>query len=117
MELGTDYKFRDDLFNAKEAGSTVPIELTLDPFAGVVYRYTTVTFKMGEDNIPRLLYDYEIIKTNDLSMTTLRKNEKFNAALGLILNTVLLESSEVEGVSETRTNDTEEPDQGPELHS
>jgi hypothetical protein len=117
MELGTDFKFRDDLFNAKEAGSTVPVELMLDPFAGIVYRYTTVTFKMGEDDIPRLLYDYEIIKTNDLSMTTLRKNEKFNAALGLILNSLLLESSEVEGVSETRTNDTEEPNQGPELHS
>lgn len=117
MELGTDFKFRDDLFNQKEAGSTVPIELTLDPFAGVVYRYTTVTFKMGEDDIPRLLYDYEIIKTNDLSMTTLRKNEKFNAALGLILNTLLIDSSEAEGVSETRTNDTEEPDQGQELHS
>jgi hypothetical protein len=117
MELGIDYIFRDDLFNAKEAGSTVPVELVLDPFKGIVYRYTTVTFKMGEDNIPRLLYDYEIIKTNDLSMVTLRKNEKFNATLGLILNTLLLDSSEAEGVSETRTNDTEEPDQGQELHS
>ena len=117
MELGTDFKFRDDLFNVKEAGSTVPIELVMEPFTGVVYRYTTVTFKMGEDDIPRLLYDYEIIKTNDLSMTTLRKNEKFNAALGLILNTLLIDSSEAEAVSETRTNDPEELDQGRELHS
>jgi hypothetical protein len=111
MEVGIDYKFRDDLFNQNEEGTTVPIEIMVDPFAGIVYRYTTVTFKMGEDNIPRLLYDYEIIKTNDLSMTTLRKNEKFNAALGLILNTVLLESSEVEGDSEIRTNDTKELNQ------
>ena len=112
MELGTDYKFRDDLFDAKQEGTTVPIELILDPFAGVVYRYTTVTFKMGEDEIPRLLYDYEIIKTNDLSMVTLRKNEKFNAALGLILNTLLLDASEQEnGMNvETRTNDTEKSD-------
>ena len=117
MQLGTDYKFRDDLFNAKEDGSTVPIELTLDPFTGVVYRYTTVTFKMGEDNIPRLLYDYEIIKTNDLSMTTLRKNEKFAATLGLILNALLLDSSEAEGMSETRTDDIKEPDQGQGLHT
>ena len=111
MQLGIDYKFRDDLFNAKEAGSTVPVELTLDPFTGVVYRYTTVTFKMEEDNIPRLIYDYEIIKTNDLSMMTLRKNEKFNAALGLILNTLLLDASESEGDSETRTDNHKEPDQ------
>ena len=111
MEMGTDFKFRDDLFNVKEDGSTVPIELTLDPFAGVVYRYTTVTFKVGEDDIPRLLYDYEIIQTNDLSMVTLRKNEKFNTMLGLILNTLLLDASEAEGMSEAGTNDTKEPDQ------
>ena len=110
MEIGVDYKFRDDLFNSKEAGSTCPIELELDPFKGIVYRYITVTFKMDEDNIPRLLYDYEIIKTNDLSMITLRKNEKFNATLGLILNALLLDASEAEGASETRTDDNQEPD-------
>jgi hypothetical protein len=111
MELGIDYKFRDDLFNAKEAGSTVPIELTLDPFSGIVYRYTTVKFKMDEDNIPRIAYDYDIIKTNELSMVTLRKNEKFNATLGLILNALLLDASEAEGASETRTNDPKESNQ------
>ena len=110
MELGKDFSFRDDLFNAKEDGSTVPIELILDPFAGVCYRYTTVKFRMDEDNIPRIAYDYEILKTNDLSMMTLRNNEKFNTVLGLILNALLLDASEVEGASETRTNDTKEPD-------
>ena len=111
MEAGTDFKFRDDLFNAKEEGTTCPIELILDPFAGVVYRYTTVRFKLGEDDIPRLQFDYEIIQTNDLSMMTLRKNQKFNDAVGLILNTLLLDASEAEGASETRTDDTKEPDQ------
>lgn len=111
MELGTDYIFRDDLFDPKKDGTTVPIELKLDPFTGVVYRYTIVTFKMDEDNIPRLLYDYEIEKTNDLSMVTLRKNQKFNEVLGLILNSLLLDASEAEGMSEVRTNDTKEPDQ------
>jgi hypothetical protein len=110
MEMGTDYKFRDDLFNAKEDGSTCPIELLIEPFVGVVYRYTTVTFKMGEDNVPRLLYDYEIIKTNDLSMTTLRKNEKFATTLGLILNVLMLDASEAEGASETRTDDNQKSD-------
>ena len=110
MELGTDWVFRDDLFNAKEEGTTVPIEILVDPFAGVVYRYTTVGFKMGEDNVPRMQYDYEIIKTNDLSMITLRKNAKFNTMLGLILNNLLLDASEAEGASETRTNNTEKSD-------
>ena len=89
MELGIDYKFRDDLFNDKEDGSICPIELMLDPFTGIVYRYTTVKFKLGEDDIPRISYDYEFIKTNDLSMVTLRKNEKFNTTLGLVLNALL----------------------------
>lgn len=111
MQVGSDYKFRDDLFNPKEDGSTVPIELMIDPFAGVVYRYTTVGFKVGEDDIPRIQYDYEIIKTNDLSMITLRKNEKFNTMLGLILNAMLLDlgdASEVEaGANNTKESDTE----------
>ena len=111
MELGIDWIFRDDLFNPKEDGSTVPIELLVDPFAGVCYRYTYVKFRMDEDNVPRIGYDYEILKTNDLSMMTLRKNEKFNTVLGLVLNTLLLDASEAEGESETRINDTKEPNQ------
>ena len=111
MEIGVDYKFRDDLFDAKKEGTTVPIEILVDPFAGVVYNYTTVKFRVDENDVPRIGYDYEIIKTNDLSMVTLRKNEKFNAMLGLILNTLLLDSSEAEGMSETGTNDTKEPNQ------
>ena len=111
MELGIDWKFRDELFNPKEDGSTVPIELLVDPFAGVCYRYTYVKFRVDEDNVPRIGYDYEILKTNDLSMMTLRKNEKFNTVLGLVLNTLLLDASEAEGESETRINDTKEPNQ------
>lgn len=115
MEVGTDYTFRDDLFDDKAEGSTCPIELKLDPFAGVVYRYTTVTFKMEEDNIPRLIYDYEIIKTNDLSMMTLRKNEKFNSILGLILNAMLLDLGDSES-NEIRANNPQESDTEGRLH-
>lgn len=115
MEAGTDYKFRDDLFNPKETQSTVPIELMIDPFAGVVYRYTTVRFKVGEDDVPRIQYDYEIIKTNDLSMMTLRKNQKFNDILGLVLNAMLLDLGDVEP-NEIRTNNPEEPDSEGVLH-
>ena len=113
MELGTDYKFRDDLFNAKEEGTTCPIELTLDPFTGIVYCYTTVKFKLGEDDIPRIQFEYEIIKTNDLSMMTLRKNEKFNQTIGLILNALLLDAADQEnGMDiETRTDNPEESNQ------
>ena len=116
MEMGTDFKFRDDLFDSRKEGSTVPIELMLEPFTGVVYHYTTVSFKVGEDDVPRISFEYEIDKTNDLSMTTLRKNEKFITTLGLILNSLLLDASEAEGVSETGTNNSKEPDQERGLH-
>ena len=115
MEAGTDYKFRDDLFNPKEDGSTVPIELMVDPFAGVVYRYTTVGFKVGEDDIPRIQYDYEILKTNELSMITLRKNEKFNTMLGLILNAMLLDLGDASEV-EAGANNTKESNSEGRLH-
>ena len=116
MELGTDWKFRDDLFDSKEEGSTVPIELLLEPFTGICYRYTVVRFKMTEDNIPRLQYDYEILKTNDLSMVTLRKNQKFNDALGLILNAMLLDLGDA-SESEIGTTNPKEPDTEGGLHA
>ena len=110
MEAGIDYKFRDDLFDDKKEGSTVPIEILVDPFAGVVYNYTTVSFKVGEDDVPRIGYDYNIIKTNDLSMMTLRKNEKFNTMLGLILNAMLLEMADAESEVAIRTYNPEKSD-------
>lgn len=116
MELETDFIFRDDLFDSKADGTTVPIELKVDPFAGVVYRYTQVKFKLGEDNVPRMMYDYEIIQTNDLSMMTLRKNQKFNTVLGLVLNTLLLDASEAEAASADRTNNSKESDQERTVH-
>jgi hypothetical protein len=116
MEAGIDYKFRDDLFDEKKEGSTVPIEIMVDPFAGVVYNYTTVSFRVDENDIPRIGYDYEIIKTNDLSMMTLRKNVKFNTMLGLILNAMLLEMADAEGELETGTNNTKESDKKRDLH-
>lgn len=113
MKLGIDYKFVDDMFDAKSDGTTVPIELLEKPFNGIIYRYTQVAFKMDGD-IPRMLFDYEIIKTNDLSMMTLRKNEKFNTILGLILNALLIEAAEVG--DEARTNNIEESDSNTELY-
>ena len=117
MILGTDYKFRDDLFDSKTDGTTVPIERTLDPFTGIVYLYTRVAFRM-DGEVPRMMFDYEIIKTNDLSMMTLRKNEKFNSILGVILNTLLLEAAEAgeDETDETGNNDLKEPDSAADLH-
>lgn len=109
MKLDEDYKFRDDLFNKNKEGTTVPIEILIDFYAGVVYRYTTVTFKVDDDNIPHLQFSYEILDPKKFSEMKLRQDERFSQIIGMILNTLLLESSEEEGVSETRTDDNQEP--------
>lgn len=116
MKLGIDYKFRDDLFDAKKEGTTVPIELLVDPYQGVVYNYTTVKFKMEEDGVPKIQYDYDIIDLGKFSMVKLRKDEFFWKNLGLILNELLLEASEAEGVSENRTDHNKELDQERDVH-
>ena len=109
MKVDVDYKFRDDLFNAKETGSTVPIEILVDFYAGVVYRYTTVTFKMDEDNVPHLQFSYDILEPKKFSELKLREDMRFAKLVGLILNALMLESADEEGVSETRTDDNQEP--------
>lgn len=116
MKLGIDYKFRDDLFDAKKEGTTVPIELLVDPYQGVVYNYTTVKFKMEEDGVPKIQYDYDIIDPGKFSMVKLRKDEFFWKNLGLILNELLLEASEAEGASENRTDHNKELDQERDVH-
>jgi hypothetical protein len=119
MILGTDYKFADEFFNPNEDGSTVPIELLVDPFKGVVYRYTKVSFKM-DDDIPRMLFDYEIIKSKDFSLMTLRKNEKFNQVIGVVLNAMLLDVADAEtkdnNSNEVRDNDTQKSDTTGGIH-
>jgi hypothetical protein len=109
MKVDVDYKFRDDLFKAKEDGSTCPIEILVDFYAGVVYRYTTVTFKMDDDGVPHLQFSYELLETKKFSELKLRQDSRFIQMVGLILNALMLEASEEDGESETRTDDNQEP--------
>ena len=111
MKVDVDYKFRDDLFDPKKEGATVPVELLVDFYAGVVYRYTTVTFKMEEDGIPHLQFSYELIDTKKFSEMKLRQDDRFAKIVGLVLNALMLESSEEEAMSEIRTDDNQELNQ------
>lgn len=104
MILNVDYKFRDDLFDSEKAeyGDTIPIELMVGAFRGVVYRYTTVAIKELENGEPRLQFSYEILKTveddGDHSMTEddLRSNEYFEKFIGTVLNAIMLDSLDIE---------------------
>lgn len=103
MELNKDYKFRDDLFDKRAEGSTVPIELLLDPYHGVCYRYTAVKFVEKEDT-PIMQFAFEILNPGKFTEMTLRKDNFFMTHLGVILNALLLETA---GVNEDGTDNTE----------
>ncbi len=110
MILNEDYKFRDDLFDPKKDGTTCPIEILTQPYTGVVFRFTTVQFKLDEDNIPRLRFAYDLTETKKFSEMKLRQDEYFVKHLGLILNAVLLEMEEMNDIA-NRTDDHQEPNQ------
>lgn len=101
MILGEDFKFRDDI---KE--ETVPIELMLDKYKGVVYRYKQVKVLENKNETATVKFDYDLLEKGDYTDTKLRKDKKFEEALGLILNTLILEV-----VDEDRKNDSKKSDQ------
>ena len=102
MILGEDFKFRDDLKQ-----DTVPIELMLDPYKKIVYRYTKVGVKENDNETATLRFDYELYEMGDHTETKLRKDKRFSETLGLVLNTLILEAGE----DEHRKDNTEKSDQ------
>lgn len=104
MIAGEDYKFRDDMEN-----NTVPIELLTEPYKGVILRYTTVAIQEEEDGNAKLKFDYELFETGEHTMVSLRKDDKFQQHIGLILNAMILESLEAPD-NELGEYYTEEPD-------
>lgn len=104
MIVGTDYKFRDDM---KE--DTVPIELLTDPYKGVILRYTQVSIHEEANGTARLKFDYELFETGDHTMTKLRNDKNFSQHVGLILNAMILDITDMETEkNESGTNDSEE---------
>ena len=114
MKLGTDFKLRDDSFSKEkyDAGETLPIELLVSPYEGVVYRYTRVALVENENKDGAVMkFDYEIIDPGKFSMVKLRGDNYFNKAIGLVLNEILLDYMEgAENGAENRGNDTTKPD-------
>jgi hypothetical protein len=103
MKIGEDYKFRDDMKNF----DTVPIELLIDPWQGVILRYTQVGIKEQEDDTAVLKFQYDLIEMGNHTETNLRRSKKFEEFVGLILNHMILEVSEHDGTKSGKDN-TEE---------
>lgn len=119
MRLGKDYIYRDDLFNPKEEGTTVPIQLLVEKFEGIVYNYGSISFNVGppEEEVPKVKFEYNIIETPNMSMAELRKNHRFNYVLGEVLKSILLDLVELDrGMDENRTDNPEKLDSKGKLY-
>lgn len=92
MKEGEDFKFRDDLQENEK--DTVPLEITFGPYSGTIFRYTVVQLQEEPENFTgaRLKFQYEILDAGKHTETKLRSDERFSSHIGILLNTLLLES-------------------------
>ena len=103
MIIGKDYLLRDDLY---EEDKTLPIQLLTGPYKDVILRYTTVSIKEMENDQAKMLFDYDLLEMGDHTETSLRKDVKFIQHIGLVLNTMILETLEEKDA--IRENDSTE---------
>lgn len=94
MNIGEDYKFRDDLI--KDPKATVPIELLTGPYKGVVYNYTEVAVKEMEDGTAKMQFSYDLHQMGEHTETSLRRDQMFTQHIGLVLNRLILETVDAE---------------------
>lgn len=103
MLIGKDYLLRDDLY---EEDKTLPIQLLTGPYKDVILRYTTVAIKEMEDDQAKMIFDYDLLEMGNHTETSLRKDVKFTHHIGLVLNTMILETLEEQNAA--RENDSTE---------
>lgn len=103
MKIGEDYKFRDDM----KDHDTVPIELLMEPWQGVILRYEKVGIKETNDGTATLQFSYELLEMGNHTETNLRRSKKFEECAGLILNNMILEVAEHDAAKSGK-DDTEE---------
>ena len=88
MEIGNDFKLRDDLQNY----DTLPVEILTGPYKGVIMRYTEVSVQEQEDDTAKLKFGFEFIENAGFKEDILKTDSKFLTQAGLILNAMILES-------------------------
>jgi hypothetical protein len=97
MILGEDFMFMDSM---KE--DTTPIKLLTGPYKDVVYRYATLSVKENTDETATVSFQYELYEMGEHTETALRKDNRFEKHIGLILNSLVLDA--VEHMEKTPTN-------------
>lgn len=101
------YIWRDDI---TPVGETAYIELRDGPYAGMVYRYTSISLDDEEEDKLSFNVEFYDAETDD----TILKNEDFVQAIGDILVEDVIRAAlkllEEKEKNEDRTSDTEELD-------
>lgn len=88
MVLGEDYTYCDDMKQ-----DTIPIKLLSGPYKDVIYRYTKLEIREKEtEDIAVMKFEYELHEMGEHTEVKLRRDPKFNEHIGLVLNTLILES-------------------------
>lgn len=104
--IGEDFKFRDDLMKKLDKKDTCPMELTFDPYTGVVFSFKKVTIKEDKDTgVAKVLFEYFIHDAGKHTETKLRKDKRFEEHLGLVLNHLLLEATQDPAGTDQPTNE------------
>lgn len=114
MIINHDFKFRDDM-----KYDTVPIEILLDLYKGVVYRYVKVGIRENNNDTAVLKFEYDLYEMGNHTETSLRKDKLFDRTLGLILNSIIVDVAEIEGQvgDEHREDDSQEPNEERGVHT
>jgi hypothetical protein len=98
MIENTDFRFRDDL-HKPEAGDTIPIEILIGPYKGVIYRYVRIGVTEKDNGEAVLRFQYELLEMGDHTETSLRNDQRFTNHIGIILNHLILEVAEAENAN------------------
>lgn len=90
-----DFKFRDDMMKKLGKEETCPMELTFEPYDGVIFSFKKVHIREEESTgTAKVLFEYHIHDAGKFTETKLRKDKRFEEHLGLILNHLFLEITE-----------------------
>ena len=109
LDVGKDFRFRDDMHKPGEVGDTIPIEILTGPYKNVIYRYVKIGVKEKDDGEAVLQFIYDLFEMGEHTETSLRNDERFTKHIGLILNHLILETLEGQD-DDIGENYSEEPD-------
>ena len=108
MKVGEDFRFRDDMANM-DAGDTVPVEILIGEYSGIIFRFIRVQV-VELENQAKIQFQYEILNTTEMTESQLRQDAKFIAYMGLILNMMVLELAEANSNENRKDNSKESRD-------